>query len=139
MAGNPQHEFDELDKRTDQLRAEFSRRSSLFDLLSPPPLKPDNPAATEDKKLRGTITTAALFSFQALLYLLIAIRFGDHPQPDTYHPVIQVLILFLGVSFNAWYATRLLRVRIVKLESELWELRRSLPAPDVGGERKIGR
>src|SRR5882757_5581353 len=113
----PQQQFEE---RTARLRAQLDAKSSLFDILSPPPPRKVEDAAAEDAKLQKVIRSVSRSNILMLcfvgMFLLFEILDRSSRTGMTYYIVILVLVSALGGSVVA--ALRLLHTRVVALEAE---------------------
>ena len=125
-------QFADLDARSDLLRVELSRKSSLFDVLTPPPDRPSDPVKVQDAKLRRAINgfVSCTFSFGMLLVL-----HAISPSPNFKDGSVQFLLLLLvlvGFVAQTHSLLSVVRDRITTLEKELREMRQNLlpAAPD---------
>ena len=116
-----------LDTQITRLREQLEAKSSLFDVLSPPPSQPTDAATTEDKKLKSA-SSIGTFNCYALLAITIAYAFIGYGErrSSMWGVLTTPLILAGSVGIHAFIAIRLLRARTIALENEVRQLRADL-------------
>lgn len=112
-------QFTELDARAARLREVLEAKPSLSDVLDRAPSEPPSPVVIEDTKLLGNVRGGLLFSAGAL-GLCIAIHFVEsRPMWPLITPVTLVSLALV----QAIAAMKMMRGRMVKLETEMEQLR----------------
>ena len=115
----------DLETATTELREQLARKSSLFDLLSPPPDRPSDPQAGADKKLRRVIlsatVTSAVLAFMGLVMMIVKIDYrssapGGIPFAEAMLSI--ALIQVGGLGLGICTALRLIRARLASLERD---------------------
>src|SRR4051794_40196897 len=93
----PQQQFDE---RTARLRTQLDAKSSLFDILSPPPRPKLEGAAAEDAKLQSAIHSVSRSNIAMLcmvgIFLLFEILDRSSRAAMSYQIMILILVSGLG-------------------------------------------
>ncbi len=125
MPASEPNQFAELDAQTASLRQQLDAKSSLFDLLSPPPDRKPDPATIEDNQLKSAIRSAMGYSYfiLALSVAVLAIGFGTR-----WGSFSSPLMIIAYAGINVSTTMKLLRMRTIALESEVRELRDQLSA-----------
>jgi len=119
--------LNDLDERTARLQEQLTAKSSLFDVLSPPPPQKLDPAAAEDAKLQSAIRAIAFGNVVLLVltFAVLALDIFGRPSSGDHTYLLIALLFIVGVGQSAVIAFRILRRRIAALEAELREARRT--------------
>ena len=127
MPATEPDQFAALDAQTARLRGQLEAKSSLFDVLSPPPSQPTDAATTEDKKLKSAYRIGN-FTCYVLLVITVAYAFIGYGErrSSMWGLLTTPLMLAASVGIHAFIAIRLLRARSISLESEVRQLRAEL-------------
>lgn len=119
-----------MDERVARLQAQLSTKSSLFDVLSPPSPKESHGAVLEDEKLQALIRSVDWFAYVLviggmLLSLFVLTRESRMGSQTAWLPF---LIMAGGVAHTVAIALRMVRTRVMSIESQLHALRGALHA-----------
>ncbi len=125
MPAVKQNQFAELDSQTASLRKQLDAKSSLFDVLSPPPDREPDPAAIEDNQLKSAMRSGMVYSHIILALGIAALAIGSGTRWGSFASPLMI-IASDGISVST--GMKLLRKRTIALESEVRKLRGQLSA-----------